>query len=204
MTDFTKQLSKYIPEVAAPIISEWINDTSCRFKVTRSRSSKLGDYRAPYRGSPHQITVNHDLNPYAFLITTIHEFAHLNTYLKYKHNVKPHGVEWKESFKNLMIPFLQLHVFPRDILVAISNYMNNPAASSCTDLNLYRILKKYDTNTTETMHIEDLEVNTIFCLKNGRKFQKGEKLRKRYKCIELSSARSYLIHPLAEVYLVKD
>jgi SprT protein len=72
MPDFSKQLSKYIPAEAAPIISQWINDTACRFKVTKSRASKLGDYRAPFRGSPHQITVNHDLNPYAFLMTTVH------------------------------------------------------------------------------------------------------------------------------------
>ena len=68
-----------MPEEAAPIISNWINDTGCLFKISRSRSSKLGDYRAPFRGSPHRISVNHDLNPYSFLITTIHEFAHLQT-----------------------------------------------------------------------------------------------------------------------------
>lgn len=204
MADFSKQLSKYIPIEAAPIISQWINDTGCRFKVTRSRSTKLGDYRAPFRGSPHQITVNHDLNPYSFLITTIHEFAHLKTFQDHTNKVKPHGVEWKMNFKNLMAPFLKLNIFPSDIIIAISTYMDNPAASSCTDLNLYRVLKQYDTKVIDALHIEDLEQNTIFSLKNGRTFQKGEKLRKRYKCIELASNKVYLFHPLAEVYLVKD
>lgn len=204
MADFTKQLSKYIPTVAAPIISQWINDTGCRFKVTRSRSTKLGDYTAPYKGNPHQITVNHDLNTYAFLITTIHEFAHLKTYKDFKNQVKPHGIEWKENFKNLMDPFLKINIFPTDIVDAISRYMNNPAASSCTDLNLYRTLKNYDNKAEEVLHIEDLDANTIFHLKNGRQFQKGEKLRKSYKCMELPSNRTYLFHPLAEVYLVKE
>jgi len=95
-----------MPEAAAPVISQWINDTGCRFKVTRSRNSKLGDYRAPFKGSSHQITVNHDLNPYSFLITTVHEFAHLKTYQEHKNKVKPHGNEWKENFKMLMEPFL--------------------------------------------------------------------------------------------------
>lgn len=204
MTDFSKQLSKYIPEAAAPIISQWINDTSCRFKVTKSRSSKLGDYRAPFRGSPHQITVNHDLNPYSFLITTIHEFAHLKTYQDFKNRVKPHGEEWKNNFKQLIQPFLKLNIFPTDIIIAISSYMNNPAASSCTDLNLYRILKKYDKTASDIIHIEDLEENSVFKLKNGRTFQKLEKLRKRYKCIELDTNRTYLFHPIAEVFPVKD
>lgn len=204
MPDFSKQLSKYIPSEAAPIISQWINDTSCRFKVTRSRSSKLGDYRAPFRGSPHQITVNHDLNPYAFLLTTVHEFAHLKTYQDYKNKVKPHGEEWKNNFKSLIQPFLRLNIFPADIVVAINSYMNNPAASSCTDLNLYRELKKYDSNPTAVIHVEQLPDQAIFQLKNGRTFQKMEKLRKRYKCLELSTQKIYLFHPIAEVFPVKD
>lgn len=204
MADFTKQLSKYIPETAAPIISQWINDTSCRFKVTRSRSTKLGDYRAPYRGEPHQITVNNDLNPYSFLITTIHEFAHLKTYQDYKNKVKPHGLEWKNNFKNLIQPFLKLNIFPVEIIQAVSNYMNNPAASSCTDLSLYRILKSYDNKISESLNVEEIPENALFELKNGRRFQRLEKLRKRYRCIELATKRTYLFHPIAEVFLVKD
>lgn len=204
MTDFSKQLSKYIPSEAAPIISQWINDTSCRFKVTKSRSSKLGDYRAPYRGNPHQITVNHDLNPYAFLLTTVHEFAHLKTYQDFNNRVKPHGEEWKNNFKSLIQPFLKLNIFPTEVVVAINNYMNNPAASSCTDLNLFRILKKYDTNPHTVIHVEQLPEQSIFQLKNGRTFQKMEKLRKRYKCLELSTQKIYLFHPIAEVFPVKD
>lgn len=204
MADFTKQLSKYIPESAAPIISQWINDTNCRFKVTRSRSTKLGDYRSPYNGSPHQITVNHDLNPYSFLITTIHEFAHLKTYQEYKNTVKPHGLEWKDNFKNMMQPFLKLNIFPNDIIISINNYMNNPAASSCTDLNLYRVLKNYDQKSNDTLHLEDIPDDSMFSLQNKRTFRKGEKLRKRFKCLEIISGKTYLIHPLVEVILVKD
>lgn len=204
MADYSKQLSKYIPEPAAPIISQWINDTNCSFKVSKTRSTKLGDYRSPYNGNSHRITVNHDLNTFSFLITTVHEFAHLKTFQDHKHNVKPHGQEWKENFKNLMAPFFKLNIFPDDVVDAIANYMSNPAASSCTDLALFRVLKRYDQNTEQTLHVEDLSQHSIFKLPTGRVFQRGEKLRKRYKCIELISNRTYLIHPLAEVELVKD
>ncbi|GGH31522.1 SprT family zinc-dependent metalloprotease [Sphingobacterium alkalisoli] len=199
MTDFSTQLSKYIPTEAAPIISRWINDTNCRFKITRSRSSKLGDYRAPYRGNTHQITVNHDLNRFSFLITTIHEFAHLRTWQEHKHRVKPHGTEWKENFKVMMQPFLKLNIFPNDVVLAVSNYMSNPAASSCTDLQLYRVLKNYDLLDSPVHTVEELPENSIFQLKNGRTFQKKEKLRKRYKCIEIDTNKIYLFHPIAEV-----
>lgn len=204
MPDFSKQLCPYMPEAAAPIISAWINDTGCQFRISRSRKTKLGDYTAPFRGSTHKISVNHDLNPYAFLITTIHEFAHLKTWQQYQHHVKPHGREWKQHYKDLMAPFLQLDIFPPDILQAIQQYMENPAASSCTDIHLYRILRKYDADNSAQDTVESIPANSIFRLQNGRTFQKGEKLRKRYKCIEPSTGRTYLIHPIAEVVLLED
>ncbi len=188
-----------MPEAAAPIISQWIVDTECRFRVSRSRSTKLGDYRAPFQGQTHQISVNHDLNPYAFLITTVHEFAHLKTWTQHKHRVKPHGSEWKNNFKTLMAPFFKLQVLPHDVTVALVQYMDNPAASSCTDLNLYRTLKKYDQGASEVITVESVPIDSVFSLKNGRVFQKKEKLRKRFKCVELATGRFYLFHPIAEV-----
>ncbi|WP_324755956.1 SprT-like domain-containing protein [Sphingobacterium thalpophilum] len=200
MQDYSATLKKYMPEEAAPIISNWINDTGCLFKISRSRSSKLGDYRAPFRGSPHRISVNHDLNPYSFLITTIHEFAHLQTWNKHQHRVRPHGSEWKNHFKQLMDPFLKLSIFPADIKQAILNYMENPAASSCTDLHLFRTLKAYDTAKSSALTVESLEDGHYFALKNGRSFQRIGKIRKRYKCMELSTRRIYLFNPIAEVF----
>lgn len=202
MTDFSKQLSKYMPAAAAPIISAWINDSACRFKVARSRRTKLGDYTAPFRGEPHKISVNHDLNPFAFLITTVHEFAHLKTYQQHKNKVKPHGLEWKNNYKMLMAPFIQAEIFPADILYAIVNYMENPAASSCTDLNLYRVLKNHDLQDSDTITLESIAEGTHFSIEGGRTFQKMEKLRKRYKCMEISSNKMYLFHPIAEVTLL--
>jgi len=204
MQDYSATLKKYMPEEAAPIISNWINHTRCLFKISRSRSTKLGDYRAPFKGSPHRISVNHDLNSYSFLITTIHEFAHLQTWNKYQHRVKPHGSEWKSNFKELMDPFLKLNIFPADISSAIHRYMENPAASSCTDLHLFRTLKSYDTVISSALTVESLEDGHFFKLKNGRSFQRIEKIRKRYKCMELTSKRMYLFNPIAEVFLLEQ
>lgn len=205
MIDFSEQLSKYLPKDAAPIISTWINDTGCQFRISRSRSTKLGDYTSPFNGNPHKISVNHDLNPYAFLITTIHEFAHLQTWQRYKNKVKPHGMEWKQSYQELMRPFLQLQIFPTDVLHAIIQYMDNPAASSCTDLQLYRTLKTYDRASSPLVTtVESVTEGSIFMIKSGRVFQKKEKVRKRYKCIELATNKMYLFHPIAEIALINN
>lgn len=193
-------LAQYMPLSAAPIISKWIDYFQCEFKISKNRATKLGDYRHPFKNNGHKISVNNNLNSYAFLVTTVHEFAHLLTWNEYKNKVKPHGSEWKNNFKKMMNPFFELQIFPSDVHHAIVGYLNNPAASSCTDLSLARTLKKYDSNLATT-RLEELPLQSIFVLKDGRKFKKGERVRKRYKCVCLNNGNTYLFNPLAEVFL---
>lgn len=191
-------LAQYLPTTAAPTIAKWIDYFQCEFKISKSRATKLGDYRHPFKADGHKISVNNNLNQYAFLITTVHEFAHLLTWNEYKNKVKPHGLEWKNNFKRMMKPFFDLSIFPADVHQGILNYLTNPAASSCTDLHLARVLKKYDENTLTT-RLEELPLHSVFTLKDGRKFKKGEQIRKRYKCACLTNGKTYLFNPLAEV-----
>lgn len=193
-----------MPPDAAPLIGRWIDYFKCEFKISRGRSSKFGDYRPPFDGKGHRISVNYNLNPYAFLVTTVHEFAHLHTWNEHKHKAKPHGAEWKNNFKKMMQPFFEKDVFPADIKQAIVRYLNNPAASSCSDLNLYRSLRLYDAPQESIHTVEKIPANTLFKLKDGRVFQKGEKLRKRYKCVEVATRRIYLFSPVAEVEVVSS
>ncbi|RZL05212.1 MAG: sprT domain-containing protein, partial [Pedobacter sp.] len=177
--DRTALLARYMPPAAAPVISRWIDYFQCEFKISRSRATKLGDYRHPFGGEGHKISVNNNLNNYSFLITTVHEFAHLLTWNEHKNKVKPHGAEWKHNFKRMMQPFYELNIFPDDVHKAITSYLSNPAASSCTDLHLARSLKKYDPQDVATLHVEKLPQETIFRLKDGRRFVKGPRVRKR-------------------------
>jgi SprT protein len=194
-------LTQYMPPAAAPLIAKWIDYFQCEFKISRNRATKLGDYRHPFKDSGHKISVNNDLNRYAFLVTTVHEFAHLLTWNEYKNKVKPHGQEWKNNFKRMMSPFLEQSVFPEDIHQAILTYLSNPSASSCTDLQLSRALKRYD-QAYNSSRLEEIPLNTVFTIKDGRKFRKGERLRKRYRCLCLDNGNIYLFNPLAEVTLL--
>ena len=197
--DKVKILSTYIHADAAPLIGRWIDYFKCEFKISRNRNSKFGDYRSPHDGKGHRISVNYDLNPYAFLVTTVHEFAHLHTWNEHKHKAKPHGAEWKANFKKMMQPFFEKNIFPADVKHAIVNYLDNPAASSCSDLTLYRSLRLYDTRPESITTVEKLPFKAVFKLKDGRVFKKEDKLRKRFKCIEIESKRVYLFSPVAEV-----
>ncbi|WP_233260911.1 SprT-like domain-containing protein [Pedobacter sp. HMWF019] len=194
-------LTQYMPPAAAPLIAKWIDYFQCEFKISRNRATKLGDYRHPFKNAGHKISVNNDLNRYAFLVTTVHEFAHLLTWNEHKNKVKPHGQEWKNNFKRMMSPFLEQSVFPEDIHRAILTYLSNPSASSCTDLQLSRALKRYD-QAYNSSRLEEIPLNTVFTIKDGRKFRKGERLRKRYRCLCLDNGNIYLFNPLAEVTLL--
>lgn len=196
-------LAKYLPDNTVDVITEWIYLYDFKLKIKKSRQSKYGDYRPPVKGMNHQITINHDMNKYAFLITLVHEVAHLTNWNKNKNRVKPHGEEWKDEFKILMQPFIRDDVFPADILSALTRYMRDPAASSCSDPHLMRILKKYDVRVN-TILLEEIPVNTVFMFGENRYFVKGEKMRTRFKCKELKTNREYLFSPLAEVLLVKN
>lgn len=191
-------LAQYMPPSAAPVIAKWIDYFQCEFKISKSRATKLGDYRHPFKASGHKISVNNNLNPYAFLVTTVHEFAHLLTWNDHKNKVKPHGEEWKHNFKRMMSPFLEQQIFPEDLQTVITGYLHNPSASSCTDLKLSRALKKYDL-AAEHSRLEELPQHTVFTIKDGRKFKKGDRLRKRFRCICLDNGNAYLFSPLAEV-----
>lgn len=180
------------------MVLSWIEEYKFLLKITKSRASKLGDYRAPYRGKSHQITVNHNLNKFSFLITVIHEVAHLTVWNKYGTKVQPHGNEWKEDFKILLEPFLNLEIFPPDILKSLYSYSINPKASSCSDIDLAKVLKRYD-EVSDYVHLENIVEDSTFRLKTGRTFIKGKQIRKRYICIDTLTKKKYLISPVAEV-----
>ena len=168
-----------------------------QFQITRSRATKLGDYRYDLRTGRHKITVNNDLNPYAFLITYLHEVAHLNTFKKYGRKVMPHGAEWKKNFKNILLPVMKPIIFPLEVLHALENHLSNPRASSCTDPVLYGVLRKYDQNKP-TLTLEDIEIGALFRFKN-KIYRKIKNKRTRVICEEADSKRKYLIQKLAGV-----
>jgi hypothetical protein len=190
-------LKQYIPDAAVSGVMGLLHSASVQLKITRNRSSKLGDYRPPFKIKYHKISVNHDLNPYHFLLTLVHEFAHLKVWEHYKDKVAPHGKEWKAEFRNLMLPFLNEKVFPEDLLVILKRYMKNPGAST-SQVDLLKHLRKYDRNN-DYLTLDDLPDNAVFRIHNGFVFQKLEKMRKRYKCRRLDNKRIYLVSPLIEV-----
>jgi hypothetical protein len=194
-------LEKYIPQKAVISVEHLLQTYNVHLKIVNQRKTKHGDYR-PLPNGGHQITVNSNLNPYKFLITLIHEIAHVLVFVKYKNTVKPHGIEWKLTFQQLMLPLINPHIFPDQLLPYIANHFKNPKASSDTDAKLSIALKRYDVATNKN-YIFELELGTLFSTPDGRVFRKGNKLRKRYLCKEVSTGKEYVFQPNAQVELIK-
>lgn len=193
-------LESFIPSNSKTIIQNYFDGTFA-LKIVKPRKTKLGDFRAPRKkGEKPTITINNDLNQYAFLVTLVHEIAHHRVYQKHSNRIQPHGMEWKATFKELMLPFLHPSILPHNVIQAISRHLLNTKASSCSDPHLYRILLSYNINTHPTL--ETLEMGTLFSINDNRVFQKGNKLRTRYKCTEIHSRRQYFVHGLAHVKIV--
>jgi len=196
-------LRKYLPEKSVDLVARWIIEFDFKLKIKKERSTRLGDYTAPRNGMNHIITVNHNLNKYAFLITLVHEVAHLVTWNQHRDRVSPHGQEWKNNFKILIQPFLNTDIFPLEVFAALRRYMSNPAASSCTDQHLLKTLKLHDEQNGHVF-LEYLPQNTVFLYNGTRVFQKGEKIRKRFRCREISTGAIYLFNALAEVEIFES
>jgi SprT protein len=191
-------IKRFIPAAAAQLILDYLNHYNVHLTVTRERKTILGDYRHATNYKTHRISVNGNLNKYSFLITLVHELAHLVTFMQYKHNVEPHGKEWKKIYAGLLHDFLSHEIFPEDLLQALKMSMHDLPASSCSDEKLMRVLKKYDM-ADGTVMVEQVPDGNVFDAGNGKLFKKGKKLRKRYQCQEVATGRIYLFSPIYEV-----
>lgn len=197
----SETLAKYIPEHAVKPVFDLIVANQVHLKIVNERQTRHGDYRRGSSGK-HEITVNASLNKYRFLITLVHEIAHLVAFEKFGRNIKPHGNEWKYTFQRLMVPFIRPEIFPGQILPLLARHFKNPSASSDTDTTLSLALKQFDQDSDKN-YVFEIPYGSVFRIKNGKIFKKLAVRTKRFECIELSSGKTYLFNPNAEVELIK-
>ena len=196
------QLQDYLPPGTYEPVLSYLRQYKVHLTVARERKSVLGDYRHSTHHANHRISVNGNLNPYSFLITLLHELAHLLTFEQFGNQVLSHGREWKAVYVKILDQFLQHRVFPGDIETELLRSLKNPAATTCAEDGLLRVLRKYDSKESDNRLVEEIETNKLFRTHDGRVFKKEGKLRKRFKCIEIKTGRVYLFSPVYEVQSV--
>lgn len=193
--------NRFVPQSAVEYCVRLWHENKFDLKITQKRATKLGDYRYDFKSKRHTITINHDLNKYGFLVTYLHEVAHLKAFNKHGHKILPHGQEWKLEFQILVKPTLNTSTFPDRILKALTDYIVNPKASSCSDPVLTEAIRSFNVRNTESSLLE-LKPGEKFVF-NNRVFIKEEIKRTRYICQEVKTGKRYLIPKIAEVKKVE-
>src|SRR5215213_5069577 len=149
-------LEQYLPPNTLSAVTNYLNFYHVHLTIARERKSILGDYRHRTHGKNHRISVNGNLNKFSFLITLLHELAHLLTFEKFGNRVAAHGREWKYVFGQLLARFVEREVFPADIKSALVQSLHDPAASSCADEVLLRTLRNYDERQDQLVFVESI------------------------------------------------
>lgn len=195
-------LQNHLPAAALQYCLNLWTETPFQFKTTKKRHSKSGDFTCRQGHTP-RITVNGDLHPLEFLITYVHEVAHLRVHQTYGFKAEAHGTEWKLAFQNLFQPLLTETIFPDAVLSVLQRHMSNPKASTYSDSELTNVLRKQDPRKADIKLVGELPEGSVFDL-NGRWFKKGKLQRTRVICQELNSRRRYLVPadaPVAQAQL---
>jgi len=196
------QLNHFLPEGSFEDVAFYLNEYKVHLTITRERLTKLGDYRNKHLNKNHRISVNGNLNKFSFLITLLHELGHLVAYEKYGNRIQAHGAEWKNEFSKILARFISRKIFPIDIQNELFKTLSNPAASSCAEAPLTRVLKKYDPHKPGVFLLEELPEQSLFKFKDHI-YRKEKKRRTRFFCQQIETNKMFLFSPIAEVEFVE-
>ncbi len=201
-------LAPHLPPAALAYCAELWQRHPFELRIVRPRRTRLGDFTRKPDTAP-RITVNADLNPYAFLITYLHEVAHHLAYLAkpLRKKMAPHGPEWQAAFRDLLMPVLIESCFPADILLPLRRYAVRPKASTGSDAELVLALARYNAlpaedNKKTLRHLSE-GVSFVF---QDREFTRGPIRRTRVLCVEKASKRRYTIpaHALVRELVIES
>ncbi len=196
-------LNSFLPEGSFEGVTKYLLQYKVHLTITKERQSILGNYRNKVFDKNHRISINGNLNKYSFLITLLHELAHLLAHEKYGHTIQAHGKQWKNEYSKILAEFIPEKIFPGEIEKSLLQSLKNPAATTCAEEHLTRALKKYDAKKEGYYFVEELMEGSLFKIPGGSIFIKGARMRKRFKCVEVSTKKIYLFSPVYEVALVR-
>lgn len=196
-------LARYFPKNSLIYVEGFFRIYRFKFRITKKRHTKLGDFKIEKTSSLPTISVNGNLNPYQFLFTFLHEMAHLIVHQKWENKQQPHGKIWKDTFSEILKVGLDLAVFPDELAKAVRKHALYPKASTSADPHLVKALNLYNTQQ-ESLLLEDVPENQVFSLENGRIFIKGKKRRTRFMCVEIDSKKKYLVSGTSHVQLITN
>ena len=190
-------LEKFLPENTLPFLKKWFGSYPCHLKITKNRNSKLGDYRK-LPDKTFQITINGTLEPQLFFFVLTHELAHLIAFEKFGRKILPHGMEWKQTFREMLLE--SINVYKEDLKPIILKFSKSPKANFMASPDLVKYFHK---ETEEGfVFVENLQIGEKFGYKD-EVFLIEETAKKRYLCINIKSKKRYYFKSIAQVKPLK-
>ncbi len=180
-----------------PLIEEWVRAYTFELKITRPRSTKLGDFRPPRPGQVAKLTLNGNLGPYQFLTTLTHEIAHLIAWERYGRKAMPHGKEWKMIFSTMLRELEEYCEWPIAYSTALKKHAKSPKSAVGGDPLLQQTILQLD-GMGDQLLLQELVPGDAFTFKN-RAFTFKEKRRTRALVVELSTKRQFTIPLVARI-----
>ncbi|MBS1557535.1 MAG: transcription elongation protein SprT [Bacteroidetes bacterium] len=191
LEEIRQTLTHHVPPSAIDYCLSLWQESGFIFKLRKNRLSKVGDFTCGTNRRP-RITVNDNLTPHLFLMTYVHEVAHLRVHIQQGYKAEAHGAEWKQTFQRLLLPLLNPVHFPEPLLSGLKAHMQNPLASSFSDPELTRLFRALDKKKQPATLLSQVPEGSIFQLQ-GKWFTKGKLRRTRVLCREVKSSRQYLV-----------
>jgi SprT protein len=203
MIEHAATVAPFLPAAAVPHVEALLGRHAVEVRISRPRRTKLGDHRPPAHGRrAHRISINGDLNPYAFLTTLLHEIAHAaawETHRGLRRRRRPHGPEWQRAFAGILHPVVSAGVLPDDVARALARALQNPRAATCSDRTLLLTLARYDAAVSGRTRVEELPDGSLFRTETGAVFRAAQRLRTRRQCFDERTGAEYRVHGLALV-----
>lgn len=204
---YREALQPHLPPEALRGISAYMANHYVLLRIVPGRQSKLGDYRYPSPKRPrHRISINGDLNPYMFLYVILHEMAHLDCWLQKQQSEPPHGRGWQRCFAENLRTYL--HCFPTDARPALLSYISTMPLKHERALIVEGILRRLSLPLSALLLpvMNDLLPGDLFTLPEKPELQLRaiEKVRTRWKCEDVASGTTYVVHGLANVLPTGD
>ncbi len=198
---FYQNLIPYLDEKAALFIDNQTKDLKFHLKITKPRDSKFGDYFPAVNNNRQRITINGNLDKYSFLITLLHELAHLYVQENVKHKHLPHGEEWKTTFSQLLSLAIKNDLFPLRVSDLINKlYIKERKFTHTSRVKILNAIYK-ELNIQIPIRLENLPLNSTAILPNGMTIIKLNQQRTRCLCRDLNNNKLYYVNKLIEVKL---
>lgn len=187
---------------AAFLFDPYLSKSDLKVWLVRDRNTRSGDFKASNNAAiPHRITINSGLEKDHFLIILAHEFAHYIAFSHYGRKIQPHGREWKDEFRTLLVSLINTNCLTPEITPMVLKHVRNPKASLSSDTKLYKALN-HSRIPEGYLMLEEIPPMAMFALADGRRFQKMERRRTRYTCREIRTGRLYWVSALAPAKLL--